>query len=89
MCPVRLLRTAAELEIDMVASGEQQLRMFVIYAGQAGFHIALVPAHLSPEQVESALSEFGVDAKAVLELGDWKTTSDNVAVARVPFPRGN
>jgi hypothetical protein len=35
------------------------------------------------------LDELGIDAKGVLELGGWKTTSDNVVVAHVPFPGGN
>ena len=43
---------------------------------------------LSEEQIESALHEVGVDAEAVLELDGWKTTSENVAVAKVPFPGG-
>ncbi len=38
----------------MVASGEQQLRTFVVHAQFGdGFFVALVPADLSPEQIES------------------------------------
>jgi len=33
---------------------------------------------------KSAPSEFGIEAEQVFELGGWKTTSDDVAVARVP-----
>ena len=75
----------------MVASGESQLRMFVVHVRFGdGFFLVLAPAVLSPEQVSSLiLDEVGVDAEAVLELGGWKTTSDDVAVARVPFPGGN
>ena len=39
----------------MVASGEQQLRMYVAHAKFGdGFFVAPVPADLSPQQVESA-----------------------------------
>ena len=47
-----------------------------------------VSSYLRPSQVDAALRELGVDAEAILELGGWKTSSDDVAVARVPFPRG-
>ena len=56
----------------------------MVHTRGGGFHVALVPAVLSEEQIESALNELGVDAAAVLELSDWKTSADNVAVARVP-----
>lgn len=71
----------------MVANTEHQLRMFVVHAGfQGGIYIALVPADLTPELVDAALHELGVDGDAMLELGGWKTPSQNVAVAHVPFP---
>jgi len=39
----------------MVANGEQQLRMCVVHAQFGdGFFVSLVPADLSPEQIESA-----------------------------------
>ena len=69
----------------MVASNEaRQLRMLVVHARGGGFFVALVPSELSEEQLETALHEIGVEAVAVLELDDWKTTTDNVAVAYVP-----
>ncbi len=49
-----------------------------------GLHVALVPATLSPEQLEVALNELRVDAAAVLELGDWKTAACGLTVAYVP-----
>ena len=58
--------------------------MLVIHTKHGGFYIALVPAVLSQEQVEAALRELGIDAAAVLELSDWRTSRNNVAVARVP-----
>ena len=39
---------------------------------------AMIPAELLPEQVEAARNELGVEAEAVLELGGWKTSRDNV-----------
>ena len=60
------------------------LRMLVIHTKHRGFFVALVPAALSPEQLDAALDEFGIDAAAVLELGDWRTSADNVTVAFVP-----
>ena len=53
---------------------------------QAGFFVAMIPAELSEEEVEAGLHELGVEAEAVLELGGWRTSGSNVAVARVPFP---
>lgn len=68
----------------MVASGERRLRMLVIHTKHDGFFVALVPAVLSEEQVEADLHEVGVEPTAVLELSEWRTWGDNVAVARVP-----
>jgi hypothetical protein len=69
----------------MVASGEHRIRMMVVYAGdQGGFYLALVPSCVTDERLAAALHELGVDAQAVFELGGWRTTSDDVAVAFVP-----
>ena len=74
----------------MVASAERPLRMMVVHARfGGGFYLAMIPAELSPEEVEAALNELGVDGDAMLELGGWKTSESNVAVARVPFPGVN
>jgi hypothetical protein len=35
--------------------------------------------------MDVAQNELKVDAQEVLGLGDWKTSSDDVAVARVPY----
>ncbi len=56
----------------------------IVHARGGGFHVALVPAVLNDEQIEAALNELGVEAAAVLELGDWRTSFDSVAVAFVP-----
>ncbi len=72
-------------DVDMVASGERRLRMMVVHAKHGGgFHVALVPADLSDELVEAAFQEVGIEGAAVLELSDWKTTADNVAIAFIP-----
>ena len=66
----------------MVASGERPLRMLVVHARfTGGFHVAMVPADLLPEQIEAAFKELGIDAAVVLELSDWKTAGSGVAVA--------
>ena len=72
-------------DVDMVAHGERRLRMLVVHARfGGGFHIALVPSDLRDEQVEAAFQEVGIEAAAILELSDWKTTADNVAIAFIP-----
>ena len=65
---------------------ERPLRMLVVYGQESGFYVALVPSALTEERLESALRELGVDAVATFELGGWRQTSDDVAVARVPAP---
>jgi len=40
------------------------------------------PSDLGDEKVEAALQELGVEGTAVLELSDWRTSRDNVAVAK-------
>jgi hypothetical protein len=68
----------------MVASNERALRMLVLHTKHGGFFVALVPSILSPEQLDAAFQEIGIEPAAVLELSDWRTSTDNVAVARVP-----
>lgn len=66
---------------------ERPIRMMIVYDGdESGFYVALVPAVVTEERMEAALRELGVEAEAVFELGGWKNTEDNVAVARVPAP---
>jgi hypothetical protein len=71
----------------MVASAERPIRMTVVHDRSSdGFYVAMIPAHLSREEVDAALRQLGIEAEAVLELGGWKTAECGVAVARVPFP---
>jgi hypothetical protein len=68
---------------------ERPIRMMIVYAGgEGGFYLALVPSVVSDERLEAALSELGVDAQALYELGGWRYSKDDVAVARVPFLNG-
>jgi hypothetical protein len=63
--------------------------MMIVYAGQeGGFYLALVPATVTEKRLEDALSELGVEAVATFELGGWRYTKDDVAVAFVPAPDG-
>ena len=93
-----LLLTAAELEEDvgMVASGESQMRMMVVHGRfQDGFSVALVPADLSPEQVESACrvrerTDTG-KTKEILSAGHDCLRSNNIEErenGETPVPRG-
>ncbi len=74
----------------MTDDQERPIRMMIVYAGgESGFYLALVPSAVTEERLAAALSELGVDAQALFELGGWKSTEDNVTVAKVPFPGGN
>jgi hypothetical protein len=70
---------------------ESHLKMLVIHAKfqHGGFYLALVPACLDEAEIEAALQELGIDPDKVCEISDWRTTSDNVAVAYLPFPGVN
>ena len=67
---------------------EPELKMFVIHANDqhGGFYLALVPASLDAAEMDAAFRELGIDADKVCELSGWRTTSENVAVAHIPFP---
>ena len=53
-----------------------------------GWRIIMVPDELRTDQLEITLNELKVDAEEVPGLGGWRT-SDDTAVARVPFPGRN
>jgi hypothetical protein len=73
----------------MNTSEERPLRMMIVYeSSRSGFHLVLAPAALSLEQVEAALHKLGIEAEQLFELTDWRTSSDDVAVAFVPAPDG-
>jgi hypothetical protein len=67
-----------------------QLRMLVVHSRFSnGFHVVMAPAELRDEQIQAALREVGVEAEERFELGGWRTSSQNVAVAHVPVPTWN
>lgn len=53
---------------------------------RGGFFMAFVPAHLDDEQIAAAFAEVGIEPEQTMEVGDWKTTSQHVMLAFVPFP---
>jgi hypothetical protein len=70
---------------------QSPLKMFVIHAKyqHGGFYLALVPASLDETEMESAFQELDIDPDNVCEISDWRTTSQNVAAAYLPFPAVN
>lgn len=70
---------------------DPELKMFVLHAKyQYGrFYLALVPAALNHDEIQAAFDELNLDVDHVAELKEWRTTSQNVAVAYVPFPGQN
>jgi hypothetical protein len=71
-------------------NGEMNLKLLAIQAKDRkdGFFMAFVPSEffLDENQIAAALAELGIEPEQTLEIGGWKTTSHNVAVAFVPFP---
>lgn len=67
---------------------DPELKMFVLHAKyQYGrFYLALVPADLDNAEIQAAFDEVGIDVDQMAEIREWRTTSQNVAVAYVPFP---
>jgi len=67
---------------------ERPIRLMAIQAvnEKSGFYLAWVPADLDDDQIAAALAELGIEPEQGMEIGDWKTSSQNVAVAFVPFP---
>jgi hypothetical protein len=51
-----------------------------------GFYLAFVPADLEPAQVDAAFQEVNIEREKVMEIVEWTTTSQNVAVAFIPYP---
>ena len=74
----------------MNTEAERPIRMLVVHDGSKdGFFIALVPSSLSEERMEAALRELGLDPHALFELGGWRYSQDDVAVAHVRAPGGD
>jgi hypothetical protein len=64
------------------------LTMWAIRAKErpTGFYLALVPGDLEPAEVDAAFEEAGIEREEAMEIGGWKTTSQHMAVAFIPFP---
>lgn len=54
-----------------------------------GFYVGFVPDELDEPQVQAAFAELGIEPEQMLPLGDWRTSTQNVAVAFVPFPQSS
>jgi len=67
---------------------ERPIRLMAIQAvnEKSGFYIAFIPSDLDDDQIAAALAELEIEPEQGIEIGDWKTSSQNVAVAFVPFP---
>jgi hypothetical protein len=67
---------------------EQPIKLFAIQSKneKSGFYLAWVPSELDENQLQSAFNELGIEPEQTMEVGGWRTSSENVAVAFVPFP---
>jgi len=67
---------------------EQPIRLLAIQSKneKSGFHLAWVPAELNDDQIAAALAELEIEPEQGIEIGDWKTSSQNVMTAFIPFP---
>ena len=67
---------------------DPELKFFVIHAKHlyGRFFVALVPAALDHDQIQTAFDELNLDVDQVAEIREWQITSQSVAVALVPFP---
>jgi hypothetical protein len=70
----------------MVQAGADLRLMAIRAKGKGGFCMAFVPARLDEEQIRATLAEVGIASEQALEIGGWRTTAQNVAVAVAPFP---
>ena len=52
-----------------------------------GFYVGFVPEELDDAELRVACAELGIEPEQMLPLGDWRTSTQNVAVAFVPFPQ--
>ena len=56
---------------------------------QGGFYIGFVPEELDEAQLRAACAELGIEPEQMLPLGDWRTSTQKVALAFVPFPQNS
>jgi hypothetical protein len=54
-----------------------------------GFFVGFVPEELDEPQWQAACAELGIEPEQMLALADWRTSTQNVALAFVPFPQNS
>ncbi len=67
----------------MVGATSPRLKLMLVQAN-GNLYLALIPALLTHAELDCNFKELGIDAAQVFELADWRTSSQNVAVACVP-----
>jgi hypothetical protein len=50
-----------------------------------GIYIGFIPNELDDGQLQAAYAEAGIEPEHIIVIDDWKTTSQNMAVAFVPL----
>ncbi len=65
---------------------ECRVKMLLVHANNGGLFLALVPAILDSTQIHSAFAEMGITPSTLCEIHEWRTTSQDVAVADLRFP---
>ena len=70
---------------------DPELRLFIIQEEHRhdGFLIAFLPSTFSLDQAAAALKALEVRPHKIVEVTDWRTTDDGVAVAFIPLPETN
>lgn len=70
---------------------DPELRLFIIYEEHRhdGFLVAFLPKSFTLDQAANALKAMDVRPHKIVEVTDWRTTDDGVAVAFVPLPETN
>jgi hypothetical protein len=48
--------------------------------------VAFIPNDLGDEQIAAALAELEIEPEQAIEVGGWKTSSQHVMAAFIPFP---
>ena len=56
---------------------------------QGGFFVGFIPEELDEAQLQGACAELGIEPEQMLPLDDWRTSTQNVAMAFVPFPQAS
>jgi hypothetical protein len=67
---------------------EQPIKLLAIQPRneKSGFYLAWVPSDLDENQLQAAFNEWGIEPEQAMEVSGWRTSSQNVSAAFVPFP---